>query len=142
MELTGQSSNQNALFSRLAKALPALLRRKKLRAKPARQRQVQRRLTAQQVEQLVAEYMAGDDMTVLAARWGLHRTTVAGHLRRADIVLRRQGIPAESMDEAIRLYGEDWSCLRLAERYGCDDETVRKTLKRAGVHLRKPWERP
>jgi hypothetical protein len=27
---------------------------------------------------------------------------------------------------AERLYGEEWSCQRLAERYGCDDETVRQ----------------
>lgn len=142
MELTGASSNQNALFSRLAEALPALLRRKKPTAKPARQRQAQRRLTALQVEQLAVEYLAGDDMTVLAAHWGLHRTTVAGHLRRAGIELRRQGIPTERVNEAIRLYGEGWSLERLAGRYCCDDETVRQTLKRAGFHLRKPWQRP
>ena len=76
VELTGQSSNQNALFSRLAEALPALLRRKKPKAKLARQRQVQRRLTAHQVEQLVAEYQSGADMAVLAARWSLRRTGV------------------------------------------------------------------
>ena len=41
----------------------------------------------------------------------------------------------------IRLYGDGWSCQRLAERYGCDDETVRQSLKRLGVRRRKPWER-
>jgi DNA-directed RNA polymerase specialized sigma24 family protein len=51
------------------------------------------------------------------------------------------GIPTERLDEVIRLYGDGWSCQRLAERYGCDDETVRQSLKRMGVRLRKPWER-
>jgi len=42
--------------------------------------------------------------------------------------------PAEErLDEVIRLYGNGWSCQRLAERYGCDDETVRQSLKRLGV---------
>ena len=31
--------------------------------------------------------------------------------------------------------------LRLAERYGCDDETVRQALMRAGVQMRSPWHR-
>jgi DNA-directed RNA polymerase specialized sigma24 family protein len=112
------------------------------RAKPKKPRQAQRRLLAEQVGQLVREYEAGDDMTVLAARWELHRTAVAGHLRRAGGALRRQGAPAERLAEAVRLYGEGWSCQRLAERYGCDDETVRQALKRAGVRMRLPWERP
>jgi Homeodomain-like domain-containing protein len=90
-------------------------------------------LTVDQVERLVAEYEAGDDMAALAARWGLHRTTVAALLRRAGVKLRRQGIPGEQLDEAVRLYAEGWSCQRLAERYGCDDETVRQALKQAGV---------
>jgi DNA-directed RNA polymerase specialized sigma24 family protein len=50
-------------------------------------------------------------------------------------------VPAALLDEAIRLYGDGWSCQRLAERYGCDAETVRQALKRAGVRLRAPWER-
>jgi hypothetical protein len=93
------------------------------------------------VEILVAEYWAGADMKELAFRWELHRTTVAGHLRQAGIALRRQGIPDELRDEAIQLYGEGWSCQRLADRYDGDDETVRQALRRVGVQLRKPWER-
>ena len=55
--------------------------------------------------------------------------------------LRRQGMPASLLDEAIRLDSDGWSCQRLAERYGCDAETVRQTLKGAGVRLRAPWDR-
>jgi hypothetical protein len=45
-------------------------------------------------------------MKGLAARWDLHRTTVAAQLRRAGVELRRQGIPAEQLDDAVRLYAE------------------------------------
>ncbi len=72
-------------------------------------------------------------MKQLATRWQLHRTTVAAHLRLSGVQLRRQGLPANRVDEAIRLYGEGWSCERLAERYHCDDETIRQSLKRAGA---------
>jgi hypothetical protein len=84
----------------LAEILPALLHRRAPQAKAVKQRQSQRRLTAEQVAQLAQEYGAGDGMAVLAALWDL------------------------------------------AERYDCDDETVRQALKRAHVRLRKPWERP
>lgn len=138
---TVRSSKQSALLRRLAEELPALLRRRSHRPNPVQPRQAQRRLTPQQVERLVAEYEAGADMKALAARWTMHRATVAAQLRRAGVVLRRQGVPEDKLHEAIQLYGEGWSCQRLAERYGCDDETVRQTLKRAGVRLRAPWER-
>jgi lambda repressor-like predicted transcriptional regulator len=81
-------------------------------------------------------------MKVLAARRDLHRTTVAAHLRRAGVTLRRQGIPPEQMDDAVQLYQEGWSCQRLAGRYSCDDETVRQALKVTCIRMRAPWERP
>jgi len=140
--LTGGSSKQSSLFKRLAAELPALLRRRPHRPKPATPRQTQRRLTAKQVDLLVREYEAGDDMKGLAGRWDMHRATVAAQLRRAGVTLRRQGVSIDQLDEAVRLYREGWSCQRLAERYDCDDETVRQALKRAGIHLRSPWERP
>jgi hypothetical protein len=80
-------------------------------------------------------------MLALARQWGLHRTTVAEQLRRAGVEIRQRGIPLEKLDEAIRLYEKGWSCVRLAELYNCDDETVRQTLRRAGVRLRAPWDR-
>ncbi len=80
-------------------------------------------------------------MRELAVRWQVHRTTVAGHLRRAVVELRRQGLSEEQLGEAVRLYGEGWSLQRLAERYGCDPETARAYLKRVGVRMRWPWER-
>jgi hypothetical protein len=65
-------------------------------------------------------------MQKLARSWRLHRTTMAAHLRRAGVAARHRGTPIAQLGEAERLYGEEWSCQRLAERYGCDDETVRQ----------------
>jgi hypothetical protein len=77
-----------------------------MRSKTTGRRQVQRRLTPEEVKQLVAEYQAGDNMVQLAKRWHLHRTTVTDHLRRTGVPVRQRGIPAELLDEAIRLYEE------------------------------------
>jgi uncharacterized protein (DUF433 family) len=141
--LTGSSSKQQTLVSRLSASQPALLTGATGHQQhpPARRRQTQRRLTAEQVQQLVTDYEGGASMKELAARWSLHRTTVAAQLRQAGVRLRRQGLPADHMDEATRLYGDGWSLQRLLERYGCDAETVRQALKRAGVRLRHAWER-
>ncbi len=138
--LTGGSSKFLTQLRGLAEALPDLL----AGAEPlieASPRPVQRRLAADQVAELVAEYQAGADMRELAVRWQVHRTTVAGHLRRAGVELRRQGLSEERLSEAVRLYAEGWSLQRLAERYNCDAETVRNHIRRAEVHMRRPWER-
>jgi hypothetical protein len=89
-------------------------------------------------EQLVAEYLSGASMLSLAQRWGLHRTTVAAHLRRAGVEVKQR---REWLDEAIRPYEDGWSCQRLGERFGCDDETMRQTPQRHGVQLRSPFDR-
>jgi transposase-like protein len=142
--LTGSSSKQQSLVSRLAAAQPGLLTRATddRQCSPVRQRQSQRRLTPEQVQQLVDEYEAGTGVQDLAARWAIHRTTVAAQLRQAGVRLRRQGLSEETLDQAIHLYNEGWSCQRLAERYDCNNTTVWKALQQVGVRLRAPWERP
>ena len=92
-------------------------------------------------DELVRSYLAGTLVWEPAARYGVHRTTVAAVLERAGVERRRRGLDAQQVREAARLYRQGWSCQRLAECYGCDDETVRQRLKRAGVKLREPWER-
>jgi DNA-directed RNA polymerase specialized sigma24 family protein len=119
-----------------------VLRRTAPPANPAKPGQAQRRLTPTQVAELVRQYEAGADMKVLAANWHMHRATVAGQLRRAGVERRRRGVPQDKLPEVIRLYLDGWSLQRLAERYGCDDETVRRALQRSGTQLRAPWERP
>jgi uncharacterized protein (DUF433 family) len=139
--LRGGSSKQGSLFRRLAKELAALLRRRADPTKHKKPRQIQRRLTSKHRDQMVTEYQAGASMQQLAERWGLHRTTVSEHLRRAGIGARKRGIPPEKLDEVVRLYDKGWSCQRLADRYKCDAETIRQALRGAGVNIRAPWER-
>jgi DNA-directed RNA polymerase specialized sigma24 family protein len=138
--LTGLPSQLRGRIRRLADQLPAVLKRE-ARPASARQPQQQRRLNRDHVTELVRQYLAGRAMHELAELYGMHRTTVAAHLRREQVPLRRTGLSAESMNAVIARYGQGWSCQRLAERYGCDAETVRQALKREGIVLRRPWER-
>ena len=106
--------------------------------RPAQQ---QRRLLPEEQAELVRAYVAGALVQELAARYGVHRTTVTANLQQSGVELRRRGMSPKQLQEAVRLYAEGWSCQRLGDRYRCDDETVRQRLKRAGVKLREPWER-
>ena len=87
-------------------------------------------------------YQGGLDMRTIAAVLELHRTTVAQYLREGGVMLRRAGIPLTAVAETVRLYGDGWSTARLGQRYHCNPETVRQTLKRAGVTMRqrRGWE--
>ena len=94
LEISGQ-------VRRFAAELPTVFRSRK-KAQPVRSRQTQRGLTSEQSAELVLDYKASDDISVIATRWNLHRTTVAAHLRCAGVTLRRRGIPAGLLDEAVR----------------------------------------
>lgn len=102
-----------------------------------RKRQAQRRLTLEQIAQLVNDYEAGASMKELAVRWRLHRATIAIHLRKGGAILRRRGIPKANAREAIELYLQGWSCQKLAKLYHCDAETVRQLLLRNSVVRRR-----
>lgn len=107
----------------------------------SRPRQQQRRLPADKVEQLVAEYRAGDAMTVLAQRFGVHPMTVTAHLKRAGIDLSRKLLTEPEIDEAV-LYSSGWTLERIASpnprghRHNHSAQTYCR-----GVLRRKPWDR-
>jgi hypothetical protein len=124
----------------LAAELPAVLRRRR-RVPPAQQRQVQHRLSREKIAQLVAEYQAGIGTNELARTYRISRYTVNQHLQRAGVPFRLRGLADEQTVEAERLYLAGWSLQRLAKRYGRDDKTIWRSLKKRGVHMRRPWER-
>jgi hypothetical protein len=105
-------------------------------------RQHQHRLTEQGVRQLVADYRAGAGIKQPTGRYGIHRTTVAEHFKRAGVEIRHRGLLPEQVDEATRLYLSGWSLVRVGDQLGCDAETIRQALRRNGAVLRRPWEHP
>lgn len=75
-------------------------------------------------------------MRELAAEFGVNRLTVATHLRRAEIPIRRGRLTSDEIREAARLYEQGWSSGRLAERFDVSADSVLKVLRRAGVAIR------
>jgi len=75
-------------------------------------------------------------MSEVAARFGIHRTTVASILRRHSEPLRRQGLSVDQVLLGSQLYAEGLSLERVADRFACDAETVRQAFIRAGLPVR------
>jgi DNA-binding CsgD family transcriptional regulator len=138
--LRGASSKQKAQYRRLADVLPEVLARPEP-TPPVIRRQRQRRLSAVQAKQVVQQYKEGDNMRVVAARWGISRKTVSEHLRQAGVTSRRQGLSPDRVRSAIELYAVGWSLARIGERFDCDHGVVLRALRQAGVPRRDSHER-
>ncbi|WP_205857676.1 sigma factor-like helix-turn-helix DNA-binding protein [Phytoactinopolyspora endophytica] len=87
-------------------------------------------------------YASGKSAYQLATQFGIHRLTVSEHLHRRGVRMRQQGISAEQIVLAGRLYDEGWSLARIGKEFGSSAETVRKRLHESGVVIRaRPgWE--
>lgn len=96
----------------------------------------QRRLSQEQLQQLVAGYQAGATVYELGARFGISRQAAARQLQRCGVTMRRQGLTPAQVHEAIRLYAAGWSLARLGERFQVDASTVFRQLRERGVRMR------
>jgi predicted DNA-binding protein (UPF0251 family) len=97
---------------------------------------VQTFLTASEVDRLVADYQAGVGVLELADRYGIHRATVAAHLRRRSTPRRGAGLDVNERAEAVRLYRQGMSLRALARRMGVDRKAIRSTLVEARMSIR------
>lgn len=101
-----------------------------------------RQLKPDEVDEMVRLYEADLNLTPtqLAARFGVHRTTVSANLRRRGVTIRARvpAMSARDIEEAAALYRAGWSLSKLGTKYGISDRTVGIKLKQAGVVLRPP----
>ncbi|URM93982.1 helix-turn-helix domain-containing protein [Actinomadura madurae] len=138
MDLAGPYYNPNAQLS----ALQALLQKLPKPDVPARtapqdrQPRRARRLSDEQVHQLIEDYQSGSTVYQLGERFGVSRQTVSRILKRHGVTMRMSGMSQEQIDEAVRLYEAGQSLARIGERLGFDDMTVRSRLIERGVRMR------
>jgi DNA-directed RNA polymerase specialized sigma24 family protein len=100
-----------------------------------------RQLSADDTERLVRQYQAGATVYELAQIFNVTRQTVALRLKEAGVVLRLKSMTSEEIARAVTLYTVGWSLARIGDELDFDPNTVQKELRRAGVAMRKPWER-
>jgi hypothetical protein len=95
---------------------------------------VLRRLSAHEVEALLADYEAGGRVGELAKVYGIHRTTVSAHVARAGKT--RGQLTEARADEAVRLYEQGWSLRAVGRHLDVADKAIRRVLDSRAVALR------
>lgn len=95
-----------------------------------------RKLSEDEVTNLAQRYRDGASTYELAERFGVHRVTVTGHLRRSGVRLRGQSMTETEVDRAAELYGQGWSTARIGQELGFDGGTVWRALRARGVRMR------
>ncbi len=72
----------------------------------------QRGLSPADIDDLIAAYQAGGSINTLAVEFGIHRTTVTGHLDRHGVPrhLEQTEWDAEILTEAAELYAAGSRC--------------------------------
>jgi len=106
----------------------------------------QRRLSPADIDDLVDAYQAGATISQLAVEFGIHRTTVAGHLDRSGVPRHSEQTAwdDEILKQAAELYATGLSLADVADKFGIDPQTVANRFRRAGVAVRprRGWTSP
>jgi len=108
------------------------------RVPPDGSRQIQRRLPPEEIEELVAGYLAGATALTLAGKHSIHRTTVLALLERHQVSRRGRVLAPDHIERAVSSYASGRSCASIGKELQVNPETVRQTLLKAGVAMRKP----
>ena len=97
-----------------------------------------RRLTATEIDDMVTKYESGATVPDLVEQFGIHRTTVLGHLKRRSVETRVKcrAMTDEQVAQAVEHYQAGDSLATVGNRFGVVAETVRKELIKAGVNIR------
>jgi transposase-like protein len=110
---------------------------------PRRDTQVQRRFTTRDVDELVAGYETGATVNELAARFGVHRTTVMHHLHRHGVRGRSlRKLTDEQRADTAQRYRRGETLDELADRFSVAPSTIRRALEAAGVPMRPRGRQP
>ena len=132
MDVLGQLSN----LKNLADGQKELIRSDR---PPTLYVQNQRRLKQDQIQELINAYQQGAGTTQLTSEYGIHRTTLWGHLDRAGIPrkpAKRKLSDTQVRTAAIR-YSLGLSLKAVAAEFGVNAETLRREFIKAGLPRRR-----
>ncbi len=105
-------------------------------APPARNKQVQHRLRAAEVEELIEAYLAGATVYELGTRYRISRKTVSIILQREGVPTRYNLLTGPDLHRAVELYPRGDSLVTIGRVFDINASTVRKALIAAGVRMR------
>jgi DNA-binding CsgD family transcriptional regulator len=102
-----------------------------------------RRLTPDELQQVLELYRLGKSTYTLARQFGTDRHTITGHLRRGGVSLRsRQKLTPQLVEQAARLYAAGHSLATIGKQLSLSPMTVRKAVTSTGIPLRDRQGRP
>ena len=94
-----------------------------------RVQRLQRRLRPEEVQELIIRYEDGESAKRVGARFGIHPTTVATHLKRNGVRVRRQKLNDSEITELRTLRRKGWTYRALALKFEVSTETVRRLVR-------------
>ena len=93
-------------------------------------------LRREQVDDLVSEYRSGATLVELAARFRVNRRTVAAHLVRREVPIRRGSFDPSRIHEAADLYLSGLTLAEVGVKVGAGPQAVRRALASHGIVIR------
>lgn len=93
-------------------------------------------LRPEQVDDLAAEYRDGATLGELAARFAVNRRTVAAHLVRREVPIRRGSFDRSRIHEAADLYLSGLTLVEVGVKVGAEPQAVRRALASHGIVIR------
>jgi transposase-like protein len=104
---------------------------------PRTKRQVQRRLTARELEEFSAAYRTGSSIRELAQYFKINRTTAHAHVEALGLPRRYPRLTPANVKEAAEMYQSGKSLMAVANHFGVAGDTVALALRKAGVEIRR-----
>jgi DNA-binding CsgD family transcriptional regulator len=80
------------------------------------------------VDELVGEYRAGASVYDLQERHGVHRNTIAKHLKHRGVQLGKSPLSESEVAQAKELYGQRISLNTIGRMMGRDPKTVKRAV--------------
>lgn len=90
-------------------------------------------LTESEIDRLMEDYLAGISVNQLAQQYGVHRATIARHLRRRNVAVRTKGLDEAEQADAVRLFRGGVSIRAISNRMGVGRKAIRTALVDAGL---------
>ena len=97
------------------------------------------KLTTQQRQQIIAEYIGGDGCSILSKRYGVHENSILKLLKVSGTPIRPRRFISKAEDaRIIELYQDNWSMQEICDELGISG--VHGRLKKNGIESRTPEE--
>ena len=104
-------------------------------------RQTQKRLSEEEVLQIITAYQGGKSANVLAREYGCNRKAICDHLKKHGVTVSRSKIRSEeAVRQIIALYEANQQMKEIADQYGVSESAINRLLHENGVRIRSRWE--